>query len=353
MGHSVASVIRAPGYGLLTVTSGSAGARSFFAKHFRGQDPVQWHRIVESRVAESSALPCLLGVPSDSGGGICRGAAHGPLALREALYRADKRWRARDLGDIPCIPQLVHDSMLSEMQLHRSGTSLWGKDYSEKCPVAPLSILEAFLTEAYAHSSFRLLMLGGDHSVSGPVFSALERNGRARHLAVLHLDAHTDLLEDRFGVEHCFGTWTSHAVRRVGNPAAWVQLGNRVSGQSKKHWESKFGLRQIWAKEVARMDPDKFADKLLADWQRLGCDSLYVTHDIDGTDPKFAPATGTPESGGLNAPWLTRVLKRLTRELPLVGSDMVEVAPVLGSPAQAKRTVATALKYMRALEWSA
>lgn len=347
------SLLRAPGLGLLTVSTGADAAGKLLKTHFRGVDPTKWSARLDATLKLAAEKPLLLGIPSDSGGGICRGAAHGPVHLREALFRKRAEWKKRDLGDVPCIPQLSHDSMLNERQLERSGRSLWGDAWRAGRAVSPLNILEEALVEIHARQSpARVMLLGGDHSVSGPVFAALARASLTRKLAVLHVDAHTDLLESRYGVEHCFGTWTAHAVKTLDDPSNWVQIGIRASGRDRAQWEKTYGLRQIWSADLRRQDPDKFARGLVEAWRARGCERLYVTCDIDGLDAGAAPATGTPEPKGLSLPWLRKVFARVTREMPLIGADMVEVAPVLGPPAAARKTLAAAVSLIEALEWN-
>lgn len=345
---STLSLLKAPGFGLLTVSTGAREAQDLFKKNFRRRAPESW----ADDLALPESGPVLIGVPSDAGGGICRGAAHGPVHLRRHLYAADKRWCSADLGDIPCVPQLSHDSLLSNAAHRQVGTALWGHAYAAELPVSPTNLLQAVLVDLWSQApNVQPVILGGDHSLSGGVFAALHATGRDRKLAVLHVDAHTDLLESRYGIEHCFGTWTAHAVKGLENPAAWVQIGIRASGRDAAHWESTFGLKQYWAKPLRKRDPKTFAAELTRHWQSLGCERLYITNDIDGTDSKFVPATGTPEGEGLDPAWLRTVFRELTRTWPLVGTDLMEVAPVLGAPAGAERTLKTAVRYLEAIHW--
>ena len=60
--------------------------------------------------------------------------------------------------------------------------------------------------------------------------------------------------------------------------------------------------------------------------RRVGDVPVYLSIDIDVLDPAFAPGTGTPESGGLTARELLRMLRKMTG-LNIVGGDVVEVAP--------------------------
>ena len=58
----------------------------------------------------------------------------------------------------------------------------------------------------------------------------------------------------------------------------------------------------------------------------MGAGPVYVSFDIDGLDPAFAPGTGTPEIGGLTGPQGIEIM-RGCRGLDIVGGDLVEVAP--------------------------
>ncbi len=57
------------------------------------------------------------------------------------------------------------------------------------------------------------------------------------------------------------------------------------------------------------------------------CDGVFLSVDIDVADPAHAPGTGTPEPGGLTARQLLDAVRRVCRELPVVGVDVVEVSP--------------------------
>ena len=57
------------------------------------------------------------------------------------------------------------------------------------------------------------------------------------------------------------------------------------------------------------------------------CDGVFLSVDIDVVDPGHAPGTGTPEPGGLSARQLLDAVRRICYELPIVGMDVVEVAP--------------------------
>jgi agmatinase len=57
------------------------------------------------------------------------------------------------------------------------------------------------------------------------------------------------------------------------------------------------------------------------------CDGVFLSVDIDVCDPAHAPGTGTPEPGGLSARELLDSVRRIAYELPVLGMDLVELAP--------------------------
>lgn len=59
---------------------------------------------------------------------------------------------------------------------------------------------------------------------------------------------------------------------------------------------------------------------------QLGSGPVYISFDIDSLDPAFAPGTGTPEIGGLNAIQGIEILRGCIG-LDVVGGDLVEVSP--------------------------
>ncbi len=164
-----------------------------------------------------------------------------------------------------------------------------------------------------------LIGLGGEHSVT----SALVRAAMTKHrkLSVLQIDAHADLRNQYEGSEY------SHAsvMRRVHDLGAQiVPVGIRNWSLEEDKFMRKVGLKPITARQC--FESDDWLDEAL---NRLG-DKVYVTVDIDGFDPSFAPGTGTPEPGGLDWYQVTSLLHAVAEEKILVGADVVEVLPLPG-----------------------
>ncbi len=344
-------LLRPAGGGIHTVSTGRAAQLALQERIYdaRGADAVhaRWQAALD-RAAEARLV--ILGVPSDVGAGFVRGASFGPQAIRSTLL-ARGSWlyrdaRVVDLGDVPVIPQLLHDEMLSEAQLARSRVALYGEDDGAS-PVGPLSIAEAVLEAVRALApQARPLLLGGDHSVGWPGLAGVSA-GRERRTGILHFDAHTDLLEERVGVRYCFATWAWHANERVGRGGRLQQVGIRTSGRDRAHWESSCEVRQYWMDEMRTRPAEAVADEIVAAYRAAGVEGVYVSNDIDGTDPQHGAATGTPEPGGLEPHVVERLITRVAAAFPIWGSDLVEVAPTVaageGEPA---RTLATAARYV-------
>src|SRR5690606_34952695 len=111
----------------------------------------------------------LLGITSDTGGGIQRGANWGPLFIRQHFSDKYDLSSFVDLGDTRTIPHLLHDKYLNEKTLRSCKKALY-QDEKSPYPVSALSIAEDFATEFFTHyPEKKLLSLGGDHSVSYPL----------------------------------------------------------------------------------------------------------------------------------------------------------------------------------------
>lgn len=342
--------LQAPGSGVLTISSAAANPEAAFSRYF-GKDAYQSMPTTWKPSYKDDSLPIILGYPCDTGSGIVRGSAYGPIAIREAIYKKNPRLAANDFGDIPVIPNLLHDSMLNKAQLDRSALYLYQQGVIARA-VSPLSLLEEILVETLQKfPKSKTLVLGGDHSMSGAIMRAYRRSNRFKNLALLQIDAHTDLMEERFGVEHCFATWSSHTAKSLPNAATFVQVGVRASRSDKTYWENRFGIKQFWSQEVRNKSAVKFGDSLLKHWSSLGCDKLYISNDIDGTDSSEAPSTGTAEPKGLSSKWVCELLNHVSTRIEVIGADIVEVAPVLGSPAAQKKTVKCARDQTLAIRW--
>jgi agmatinase len=174
--------------------------------------------------------------------------------------------------------------------------------------------IEAAATEILATGA-KLLSLGGDHFVTYP----LQRAHSAKYgpLALIQVDAHGDLWPDDPGrMDH--GTMMGRLVREgVIDAARSTQVGIRTFHDSTE------GLEVLTAPWIHREGIPAALDVIRA---RAGDAPVYLSFDIDGLDPAFAPGTGTPVPGGLSSAQALELVRGLG-DLNLVGMDLVEVSP--------------------------
>jgi agmatinase len=345
--YDLATLLRPAGGGIHVVSTGVAEQLALSMQIYRASDregvDTAWREAI-SRLGNARAV--VLGVPSDVGAGFARGASFGPQRIREALIADPKSRYHRedviDVGDVFVVPQLLHDDMLSSAQADMTRRAVYGSEAASDLPVSPLSIASAALaTIRELAPNAAPLILGGDHSVGWPGLSACAA-GREQQTGILHFDAHTDLLAERLGVRYCFATWAYHANELVGRGGRLAQVGIRISGKTRAHWEETQGVRQYWMDEVNARPLDAIADEIIGAFESAGVEGIYVSNDIDGTDPEFGAATGTPEPGGLRPETVIGLIERVGARFELWGSDLVEVAPTLGhsDPAEPGRTTA-------------
>jgi agmatinase len=342
--------------GIYTVSTGSSEQRRLQRRIYRaeGDADVQsrWRAALD-RIA--SAKVVVLGVPCDAGAGFLRGANMGPQALRRTLLDGGsfvyQDPRIVDAGDVLVVPQLLSDEMLADDQIRRTRAAIHGDEAAgEALPVSPLTVAERALAlvRELAPSASPLL-LGGDHSVGWPGLAAVAA-GREKKTGILHFDAHTDLLPSRLGVRYCFATWAYHANELVGRGRRLAQVGLRVSKRTREDWERELEVRQFWMGEVRERSVDSIADEIVAGFRAAGVEGVYISNDIDGTDPLWAHATGTPEPGGLSPDTVLGLIRRVGTAFPVWGSDLVEVAPPLAghAPGEPDKTLRTAARYIEA-----
>lgn len=349
----LATLLRPAGGGLYLVSTGKAEQEALQQRLYQAVTPGEVkQRFTDAIERVVTAKGVLVGVPSDVGAGFRRGANLGPQAIRLRLLDDGVDLASKgvvDLGDVFVVPQLLSDEMLCPAQLAATQRAIYPEvpeAERARLPVSPLSIERRVFELVFAlNPGVKPFVIGGDHSTALPLVQALAAVAK-EPWGIVQPDAHTDLLETRLGIKHCFATWSWHANELLGRKGRLTQVGIRASGLDRAHWESTLGVRQFWAKDVL-LDPAGQLDALLAHVKSTGVRGVYFSNDIDGTDAKWADATGTPEFGGLEPDWVVELIRRLGREVGLVGGDIMEVAPSLTPlPDSAARTVGLAARYL-------
>jgi agmatinase len=176
------------------------------------------------------------------------------------------------------------------------------------------------------------MIAGGDHSITLPILRAVAR--RHGPVALVQFDAHIDTWGDYFGGKYFHGSPFRRAIEEgLIVPSEYVQVGIRgpmYGVDADFAWQRERGVTTIDIREVKTEGVEKIAARVRA---RVRGRPVYVTFDIDSVDPAYAPGTGTPEVGGLTS-YEAQELVRGLAGLPLVGCDVVEVAPPFDGPGQ-------------------
>ncbi|SMF55791.1 agmatinase [Tistlia consotensis] len=249
----------------------------------------------------------LIGVPWDAGTTNRAGARHGPREIRNqssfmrAVHHVSRiapyeLCRVADLGDAPVNPFDIHDTM---------------------------DRITGFVSEIVAAGAVPL-SAGGDHLCSLPLLRAVARD---RPVGLVHFDAHSDTNDAYFGDNrYTHGTPFRRAVEEgLVDPTRTIQIGIRGSiyGADDMAFAEESGMRVVYIEEYFELGPAKVVEEIR---RVVGSGPAYVTFDVDGIDPAFAPGTGTPEIGGYTT-HEAQVMVRGLQGLDLVGGDVVEVAP--------------------------
>ena len=249
----------------------------------------------------------LIGVPWDGGTTNRAGARHGPREIRNmsslmrSIHHVTKvnpydLCRVGDLGDVAFSRIYEIERCLDEIaefyaRVHGAGA-------------APLSA-------------------GGDHTITLPIYRAIAAD---RPVGMVHIDAHTDTWDEFLGSKFMHGSPFRRAVEEgLLDPKRTIQIGIRGAQNSDEGWTFSLetGMRVIFMEEFTELG----VEAVIAEARRIvGDGPTYVSFDVDGLDPVYAPGTGTPEVGGLTTIEAQLLLRGL-RGLDLVGGDVVEVAP--------------------------
>ena len=168
------------------------------------------------------------------------------------------------------------------------------------------------------------VVLGGDHSVNIPCIAAFDADCAAKGpIHIVQIDAHLDFVDERHGVRYGHGSPMRRAAERS-YVTGLTQLGIRnVSSTARDGYEAAraMGADILSVRQVRKLGVEAVLERIPKGVR------TYVTIDIDGFDPSIAPGTGTPSHGGFTYYEGLELLAGLAQRNPIVGIDLVEVAP--------------------------
>lgn len=257
----------------------------------------------------------IVGAPYDGGTSYRSGARFGPSALRAACYLEHD-------GSRPSLAMRV-DGLRDLRVVDAGDVEMFSGDAERSC-----ASLEA-VVQRVAESGAIPLILGGDHTVTWPDVTGVARARGWGRVAVIHFDAHADTGDISFGSLIGHG----QPMRRLIESGAargdrFLQIGLRGYWPPPDvlAWMAEQGMRSYEMTEIVARGLDECLTEAFA-IALDDCDGVFLSVDIDVCDPGHAPGTGTPEPGGLSARELLDAVRRICYDLPVVGLDVVEVAP--------------------------
>ena len=145
------------------------------------------------------------------------------------------------------------------------------------------------------------LGMGGEHLVTWPVIKAMYK--KYPDLAIIHMDAHTDLREEYEGEPLSHSTPIRKAADLIG-PENIFSFGIRSGMKEEFEWAKEVGM------QIFKFDVHKPLWEVLP---KLSGRPVYVTIDIDVLDPAHAPGTGTVDGGGITSKELLASIHEIAR----------------------------------------
>jgi agmatinase len=278
---------------------------------FLGVDPVD----LDDAAALAAADVVVVGAPFDGGTSHRPGTRFGPMAIRQTDYLPQD-------GSRPHLALRV--DALRDLRVVDAGDVEMPPGEIERA----LGALEEAVHRVAAAGAIPLV-LGGDHSIALPDATGVARHHGYGKVSMIHFDAHADTGHIEFGSLYGHG----QPMRRLIESGAlrgdrFLQMGLRGywPGPETLDWMAEQDMRSYEMTEIGKRGLDECLDEAF-EIALDECDAVFLSVDIDVCDPGHAPGTGTPEPGGLSSRQLLDAVRRICRELPVAGIDVVEVSP--------------------------
>jgi len=233
----------------------------------------------------------LLGIPYDENSSFCKGPAKAPNVIKQSLLKGslNKGCENGQLIDFKNNVEMLPDIEITESDLFFQTIDLQVSQYLKQ--------------------GYRLVTLGGDHSISYPIINAY--NKFYPNLTIIHIDAHSDLY---------------HEFK--GNPYSNASPFARIMENGLAIGLYQFGIRTLT--DHQRVQAEKFNVHVneMKDWPSQLPDiagPVYISIDIDAIDPAYAPGVSHREPGGLSSRELINIIHQVSGTV--VGIDIVEFNP--------------------------
>jgi agmatinase len=170
------------------------------------------------------------------------------------------------------------------------------------------------------------VIIGGEHSISIGVFKAISDMEDSKKITILQIDAHPDLRDD-----------DSNANPDQTRPSTFAH-----ACVMRRAYEFGFNITQVGIRSYSKDEYEFFTNNKITvfEWglkeiptikkiiDSIKTDKVYIEIDIDGIDPAYLPATGTPVQGGLEWWYAIDLLREVIKTKNVIGLGILEIAPV-------------------------
>ncbi len=267
-----------------------------------------WARLNTPGITIRDSDAVIFGIPYDKGVSFRAGAAKAPDELRKITYTIDPTTERFENFENKKILDLGNFSGESIPEIARK--------------------IEQPIAECIKNKKF-FIMIGGDHSTTIPVLQCIDRTIDGS-LGIIHFDSHFDLCDEMDGDKYSHGCTQRRAIEleHVEGLSSIYFLGLRSIELQEHRFIQGKEMNILSAREIREIGVKETCKKVLEIMKAF--DNIYITVDIDGLDPAYAPGTGTPQFGGLSSRELLDMLYEFFN-LNVIGMDIVEVAPSLDS----------------------
>ena len=243
-----------------------------------------------------SADAFILGIPYDRTSSFKAGAREAPFQIRRASYNFEEIHFEHGLD----LPQLnIFDQ---------------GNCEDPFLPEDMMDEVKFFMAPAVKDKKFTVA-IGGEHSVNIPIIQCFEK----KNIALITIDAHLDSRDEYLGTPYSHACVTRRAAEHLGIENVF-SLG--VRSISREELERDDVIPHITSFEIKDKGIEWAVKKAL---DGVRNEQVYLSLDIDGIDPAFAPGTGTPEPFGLEPMDVKKTINLIGNRL--AGFDVTEVCP--------------------------
>lgn len=280
-------------------------------KHTPTEDLIKssaiWAGLNKPGIAMEDADMIIFGIPYDGAVQFRSGAKNAPNALRNITFTISPTTedlecfadlKVLDLGDLDC----------SNQETFFKGA----EEIARKC----------------CEKKKFFIMIGGDHSTTIPVHRGVDK-GLFEDFGIIHFDAHFDLCDEQDGNRLSHGSTERRALEleHIADIDSLYFAGIRSLELDEVDFIKQNKVNVLSSKNIREIGWRESAEKIVEKMKQRK--NIYITLDIDCLDPGYAAGTGTPQFGGLNPRELLNILAYLFEKLPVIGVDVVEVAPDL------------------------